>query len=368
MTNQKKAKICFVSGVIARSGGTERVGSIIAGALANAGYDVVLLSCWNQGIPFFPLDEKVNVQYLLNPKTEGKLYWTYVYPIMKLHRFIVRNHIDIMIDIDTELARYTSYAIQGTSCKQISWEHFNYWTMLKLNEKKRFTAKKLIKRYASKLIVLTEEDRTKHISEYHLPEDFVVTMPNPCMSEVTADYNFRCKTFLAMGRLSPQKKISALLDAWALIQDKCPDWKLLIVGKGELEAELKGQAFRLNLRRVMFVGHTSRVEDYYLNASCLVLSSEYEGFPMVILEAQSYGLPVISFDCKTGPRDLIQDGGNGYLIEDGNVREFADKMLLFTKSEETAKEMSENAAVGVQRYNLGNITKKWCDLLDSVVS
>lgn len=368
MNEQKnKIKLCFVSGVIARSGGTERVGSIIASALANKEYDVILLSCWDEGTPFFPLDEKVEVQYLLNPITEGKLYRTYVYPILKLHRFIVRNKINIIIDIDTELARFTSYAIQGTKCRQISWEHFNYWTMLKLNEKKRFTAKRIIKKYASKLVVLTEEDRKKHISEYHMPEDFVVTMPNPCLSEVTTDYDFRHKTFLAVGRLSPQKNLSALLDAWALIYKKCLDWKVVIVGKGELESDLKAQAVRLGLKNLMFAGQSKNVGDYYKKASCLVLSSDYEGFPMVILEAQSYGLPVISFDCKTGPRDLIQDGKNGYLVEDGNIEQFAEKMLMFTQSEEMAHQMSKRAADGVQQYNLNNITKKWCDLIDTVI-
>lgn len=367
MNDQKKTKICFICGVIARSGGTERVGSIIASALANAGYDVVLLSCWNHGGPYFPLDEKIDVQYLLNPKIEGKLYRTYIYPIAKLHRFIVKNNIDVIIDIDTELARFTSYAIQGTSCKQISWEHFNYWAMLKIKEKKRFTAKKLIKQYASKLVVLTEEDREKHIEAYALLPDFVVTMPNPCLSDVTCNYSFANKTFLAVGRLTPPKKISALLDAWAEIQDRCLDWQLIIVGKGELEADLKSQASRLMLQRVTFAGHTDHVEDYYRTASCFVLSSEYEGFPMVILEAQSYGLPVISFDCKTGPKDLVLDGQNGYLVEDGNVKQLAEKMLLFTHSEETACRMSQYAAQEVQKYNLDSITEKWCALIDDVL-
>ncbi len=368
MSVDKKIKICFVSGVIARSGGTERVGSIIASALANKGYDITILSFWNEGTPFFPLDVKVKVHYLLNPKTEGKLYRTYIYPILKLHHYIVKNGFDIIIDIDTELARFTSYAIQGTGCKQISWEHFNYWTMLKLNDKKRFTAKKLIKRYATKLVVLTEEDRQKHIKEYNLTPHFVITMPNPCLSDVVSKYQFKSKTFLAVGRLSHQKKFTALLDAWSLIFHKCPSWKLIIVGKGELELDLKKKAEDLKLQNLIFAGHSSCVEKYYKDAACFVLSSDYEGFPMVILEAQSFGLPVISFDCKTGPRDLIQDGVNGFLVGDGNVKELAKKMLDFTRDENRACQMSIAAARDVQKFSLENITTKWCDLIGSIVS
>lgn len=366
MSNKSEIKICFVSGAIARSGGTERVGSVIANALANEGYQVMLLSCWNHGIPFFPLDEKVELKYLLDPKKEGKLYRTYLYPIVKLHRFIKRNRIDIIIDIDTELARFTSYAIQGTMCKQVSWEHFNYWTMLKLNEKKRFTAKKLIKRYATKLVVLTEEDRQKHIQEYGFSDDFVITMPNPCLSNVEYDYNFNDKIFLAVGRLTPQKNISALLEAWSIIQNECRDWKVVVVGKGELEEELKEQAKKLALERFIFAGHTNCVENYYKNASCFVLPSEYEGFPMVILEAQSFALPVIAFDCKTGPRDLVKNDVNGYLVEDGNVQQLAEKMLIFAKDEKKACNMSRNAVKDVQQYNLESIAKKWCELIDGI--
>ena len=362
----RSVKICFFSGDFSRSGGTERVGSIIANALSEAGYPVAMLSFWNGGQPFFHLNEKVKLYYLLSPKTEGKLYRTYIYPIVKLHRFIKKNKIDIIIDIDTELARFTSYAIQRTKCRQISWEHFNYWTMLKLNEKKRFKAKELIKKSASKLVVLTEEDRKKHIAEYKLDPNFVVTMPNPCISNVTLAYNYNHKTFLAVGRLTPQKKIDALLDAWNLIQDKCPEWKVVIVGKGELEVELKQYAENLHLKRIVWAGHTKHVEEYYEKAACYVLSSDYEGFPMVILEAQSYGLPVISFDCKTGPRDLVLDGINGYLVEDGNVKQLAERMLKFTQNEKNALIMSAEATNNVQKYNLETITTKWINLIDEV--
>lgn len=361
-------KICFVSGAIARSGGTERVGSIIANALADRGYDVTILSFWNDGEPFFHLNNNIQVEYLLNPKTEGKLYRTFIYPVLKLHSFIVKNNIEVIVDIDTVLACFTSYAIKGTKCKQISWEHFNYWTMIKLNEKNRFRAKKLIKKYATKLVVLTEEDRKEHIKEYKLDPEFVLTIPNPCISDVVTNYQFGNKIFLAVGRLSQEKNFGALLNAWSLIHHECSEWKLIIVGKGELENDLKKQAENLKLRNVEFAGHSNDIAKYYRNASCFVLSSKYEGFPMVILEAQSFGVPVISFDCKTGPKELIHNNKTGFLVQEGNVEDLAKKMLEFTQNEKKAVEMSEEAQRDVQRYNLESITSKWCALIQSVVN
>ncbi len=358
-------KICFISGCIARAGGTERVGSIIANALCDLKYDIYVLSFWNQGNPHYYLNPNIHVHYLLNPRQEGKLYRTYVYPILKLHYFLQNNMIDIVIDIDTELAIYTAYAVQFTKCKWISWEHFNYWTMLKLKEKKRFRAKKLIKKYADGLIVLTEEDRLKHIKQYNLPEDFVTTIYNPCPSNVKFKYSYDTHTFLSVGRLASQKGYDLLLDAWRIVEKTVPDWKLVIVGKGELEKELLKKKELLQLKNIEFVGHTNHIEEYYSVASCYILSSRYEGFPMVILEAQSYGLPTISFDCKTGPKDLI-NGTNGILVENGNIEKLAKAMILFTKDKLKAINMSEEAMKSVQRFDLPIIIGCWEKVLNKI--
>ncbi|HAQ7750511.1 TPA: glycosyltransferase family 4 protein [Enterococcus faecium] len=359
-------KICFISGVISRSGGTERVGSIIANSLSDLGYDVTILSFWNSGEPYFGLDKTIKVDYMLNPKTEGKLYRTYLDPVWKLHKYICKNEFDIVIDIDTLLSLYTTRAIKGTKCKLISWEHFNYWTMEMLKEKKRFKAKKLIKKYAKRLVVLTEEDRQKHIDEYSLSEDFVITMPNPCISNIEYEYHYDKKRFLAVGRLVEEKNFADMISAWKIVEKKVDDWDLIIVGKGELEKDLRQQIKDLNLQRVTIAGHSDHVEEYYKSASCYVLSSVYEGFPMVILEAQSYGLPVISYDCKTGPRDLVHHNFNGMLVEDKNIDQLAKSMIMFTKNTDLAMRMSLNAYNNVQKFNLKEITKQWVALIENV--
>lgn len=360
-------KICFFSGDISRSGGTERVGTIIANKLSEKGYDVRILSAWNSGEPFFFVNKNIQVDYLLNPKKEGKLYRTVIYPILKLRKYIIKNNIDIMIDIDTVLSYYTTRAILGTKCKLISWEHFNYWAMERLGEAKRYKAKKLIKKYASAMVVLTDEDRIMHNEKYKLPEKFVRTINNPCLSNVEIDYKFKNKIFISVGRLTYQKGYDKLLDAWAIIEKSIADWKLIIVGTGELEESLKDKKNKMKLRNVYFAGHTDNVGEFYKKASAYVLSSVYEGFPMVILEAQSYGLPVISFDCKTGPKDLIENNKTGFLVKDGNVEELAQKMLEFTRNEKEAEQMSNNVQQSIRKYELETIILKWCKLIEDII-
>lgn len=368
MVNKDKIRLCFVSGVISRSGGTERVGSIIANQLSCRGYDVFLLSFWNQGPPYYTLDKEVHVNYLLNHKIEGKLYRTGIYSIIRLHNFIKNNNIDILIDIDTVLSRHSAYAIQGTKCKLISWEHFNYWTMLKLKEKRRFRAKKLVKKKASKLVVLTEQDKKAHIDYLGFEPNRVMVMPNPCMEITDKEYCFSTHVFLAVGRLTNPKGFDLLLDAWHIVENQVEDWKLIIVGSGEDEDMLKELMNRYKLKNVIFAGHTNDVNEFYTKAACYVLSSRYEGFPMVLLEAEANGLPVISFDCKTGPRDLILNQKTGYLVEDKNIQALADAMIAFTKDEKYAKKMSYETKKFVSQFKLSEIIDKWEILIDEVLN
>lgn len=363
MIPTKKTKICFVSGVISRSGGTERVGTIIANSLIKRGYDVYILSFWNQGKSYFNIDTNIHVDYLLEPKKEGKLYRTYLYPIIKLHRYLKNNDIDILIDIDTVLSIYSSYAIRGTKCKLISWEHFNYWTMLRLKEQKRFRAKKLIKKYASKLVVLTNQDKNAHISHLDFKSNQVISIANPVTNIFDSNYNFDNNTFIAVGRLVTSKGFDILLDAWRIVEDNISNWNLIIIGSGEDENLLKERSKNLNLKNVIFVPHTLNIDDYYSNASAYVLSSRYEGFPMVLLEAESHGLPIISFDCKTGPRDLVINDINGYLVKNGDVELLAQKMIEFTNEKELAIKMSKKSKEIVSQFDIDSITDKWDELI-----
>lgn len=359
-------KICFISGCLARSGGTERVGSIIANGLVGRGYDVYILSMWDRGAPHFHLEKKIKVYNLLSPRKEGKLYRTYIYPIIKLHSFLKKNKIDIVIDIDTELSVYTYFAIIGTECKWISWEHFNYWAMIERREKKRFIAKKLIKKKANHLIVLTDEDKKKHMEKYGMDDNFIISIHNPSPEIKEIKYNFDLHSFISVGRLSYQKGYDLLIEAWKIFEKENKEWKLMIIGDGEEKENLIRKIKEYNLNNLKLLGFKDNVEDFYRKSSCYVLSSRYEGFPMVILEAESNGLPIIAFDCKTGPKDLV-DLNNGFLLECLDPNLLAEAMLEFTKSEKNAEIKSQNSILKAKENNLNEILNKWELLFDNMM-
>lgn len=358
-------KICFFSGVIARSGGTERVGTLIANELSKRGFEVIILSMWNQGNSFFYIEPKVKVNYLLNPKKEGKLYRTYLYPVIKLRRFLCKNNVDVLIDIDSLLSKYSIPATRGTKCKIISWEHFNYWN--DKTSKKRIRTKELVKKYADRLVVLTDEDKMAHINKMNFPNDKIVRIYNPSPFETdNLMYKFENKIFLTVGRLTEEKGYDLLLGAWQLFEKQNKEWKLLIVGDGEKKENLFKLREQLKLKNVEFVGKVNDVENYYKNSSCYILSSRHEGFPMVILEAESFGLPIISFDCKTGPKEMILNNDNGYLINNGDIKLLSKKMLDFVNDKEKAYKMSKSSIEKVKKLSIKKIGDEWQYLIENI--
>ena len=158
-----------------------------------------------------------------------------------------------------------------------------------------------------------------------------------------------------------------LIDSWALVAQKYPDWTLHIYGDGFLRAELQEQIERLGLTDKCRLEHTvNNIADKYGESSIFVLSSRYEGFGMVITEAMGCGVPPVSFACPCGPRDIIKNGINGLLAENGNTEDLAEKIGNLIKDEEKRQEMGQQAYADAQKYKMENISEQWEELFQSI--
>ncbi|PWG64452.1 glycosyltransferase family 4 protein [Bifidobacterium callitrichidarum] len=356
-------KICFLNGVIAHSGGTERVGIMIANALAQRGYDVTILSFWDYGQPFFPVDERVKVDYLLKPSSEGKLYRTFVYPVWKLRRYIKSHSFDVLIDIDSALAYWTTWALRGLSCHHIVWDHFNY--VHAQSERKRIRAIQLTKRYADKLVLLTQQDRRMYL-DAEFPEEKLQVINNPSPFEDATPSPRTEHTVLAVGRLTEQKGFDRLIAVWSRIEDRAGDWQLVIVGSGELESGLKQQVSDFGLGNVRFVPATSDIEQWYDKASIYAMTSRFEGFPMVLLEAMAKGLPIVAYDCLTGPSELVDDDVNGHLVQDGDEERFAENLLSLMWNRQLQDRYSYSALRLIEDFSVDAIASQWEELINGL--
>lgn len=175
------------------------------------------------------------------------------------------------------------------------------------------------------------------------------------------------KKAIAVGRYMPEKGFDMLIPAWKIVTKKHPDWKLHIYGDGHRK-ELQALINSLELESACFLEHTvSNIIDKYCESSIFVLSSRFEGFGMVIVEAMACGVPPVSFTCPCGPADIINHGIDGLLVENGNIVQLADKICFLIEHEDIRKQMGIKAREDVKRFLPENIMPAWKNLFESLI-
>lgn len=217
-------------------------------------------------------------------------------------------------------------------------------------------------RELSRLVILTHEETTNwpelnNISVIHNP----IITPTNQVSDCTAHQ------VIAAGRYATQKGFDLLIESWEQVSRKHPSWTLRIYGDGGLREAYQEKINRLNLTRTCILEHTvPNITEKYCESSIFVLSSRFEGFGMVITEAMACGIPVVSFACPCGPRDIISDGIDGLLVESGNTIELAEKINILIEDEEMRKQMGKQARINSERFSMRNIAQQWKDLFEEI--
>jgi glycosyltransferase involved in cell wall biosynthesis len=177
------------------------------------------------------------------------------------------------------------------------------------------------------------------------------------------------KVVVAAGRIGPQKGFDRLLPVWAKVAAEHPDWELRIWGGGKGIGKLRRQAEELGIAdSAHLMGFTNKLHDEFASSSVYVMSSRKEGFPMVLLEAMGVGLPVVSFDCPTGPRDIIREGVDGHVVPDGDGDALATALAHLMDDDAARRSYGEAAVEGAARYDIATIAGRWEALLDELAA
>lgn len=342
-------------------GGTERVTSIIANNLYEQGYKITIFSCQYGENNIFPLDDGIDI-VSLNGEKEPNPFFRKINVYKNLKKEVKNRNINVMIAVDVALFLYL-YPLQLKSlCKGIAWEHFNYYIS---NNRLASFSRKLAAKYADCIIVLGKNDLNNYKNNYK-KINRIEYIYNPLALSFDKQTSLSNKRVIAVGRLHKQKGFDLLLNAWKIVEENDSEWSLDIFGIGSLENDLKKQISDNKLTRVSLKGYSKDINDEFVKSSIFVLSSRFEGFVLVLMEALAKGLPCVSFNCKEGPAEIIQDGVNGYLVEPENFQMLAEKILALIKNEEIRRKFKENSKIGLERFEIDDIIKKWIKILENL--
>lgn len=356
-------KIIYLIPGVYRAAGMERVLAEKTNWLAAHDYEILIVTSEQQGRPpAFPFDSRIRFVDLAigYEDNNGSSFADKIlhYPAKQrkhrkaLESLLKRENADIVISMFGNEASFLPYIQDGS--RKVLEIHFSRFKRLQygrtglwaLADKWRSRQDARTASRYDRFVVLTKEDKG-----YWGPLKNIRVIPNPRTFTLPEPASLNSHTVLAVGRYSHQKGFDLLLKAWKMIDTR--GWTLRIAGSGEpLE----------NVPDNVITGPSANIVEEYQNAAFLVMSSRYEGLPMVLLEAQAAGLPIVSFACKCGPKDVITDGEDGLLVPEGDIAGLADGMKRLMDDEDLRHRMGQAAFRHSDRYDKERIMTQWDNL------
>lgn len=384
MQEPKKYRIVYCTPALYSAGGVERVVSLKANYFAESfGYEVTIIVTEGQGREcFFPLSSKVNV-INLNLGFEELWKVSFIKKIFlylkKQYRYkkllkeeLLRLRPDITISVLRREINFINSIHDGSrKIGELHVNRSNYRNFAVRNSNRikalfaRLWMNNLIGhlKQLDKMVVLTES------AKQDWPElSNVVLIPDPLPFSVQQVSSLSAKRIISIGRYAYEKGNDLLLRAWSIVQNSCEDWVLDVYGMGEREPyrQLMSE-LGIDESRCHLYGSLADVKEQYLSSSVFALPSRFEGFGLVIIEAMSCGLPVVSFNCENGPRNIITDEQDGCLVTPYDVEEYANKLLKLIHDKDYRQQMGINAYQASRRYAIENIATQWKDLFDELM-
>lgn len=379
-----KYKIVYCTPALYSAGGTERVVSVKANYFADVlGYNVtIIVTEGKNGNSFFPLSDKVKVinlginfeelwnitfikKVLLYLKKQRKYKKLLTNELLRIRPDItittLRREINFINDIPDGSIKIGEQHLSRTNYRKIDTRFSRFYEISFFRWWKDRVVTSLIK--LDRLVVLTADAA----SEW--PELTNITMiPDPLPIKVNNCSSLTAKRVITIGRYSYEKGYDLLLKIWSIVEKKCIDWQLDIFAMGDPTPYVKiMDELSIDKKRCHLNTSVVDVESEYVNSSILVQPSRTEGFGLVLVEAMACGLPVISFDCENGPRSIISEGEDGFLIPSFDVELFANRLVQLMKDDKQRKAMGEKGQRKSQLYQIDSVGRQWKQLFDKLM-
>ncbi|MGN1124799.1 MAG: glycosyltransferase family 4 protein [Candidatus Gastranaerophilaceae bacterium] len=363
-------KVAFFIDDFTKDGGTEKCTAVLANLLAERGIDITIMSvnASNNKIKFNLSSGIKVINFNKNKIINAVRRRIKTYKCLK--KQIKYGAFDIIVVVDTYKALcFIPLLFMLYKCKTrlISWEHFNFDFGKKYSP--RWWGRKVAAKISDAVVVLSKADFKNWKSNFKRIRNLKVIYNFSSFDLQKPHYNANKRNILAVGRLENQKGFDYLLDVWKYVENNSDlnEWTLQIVGSGSLENDLHLKEKNLGLNRIEWYPFTTNISEFYQNAAVYVMSSRFEGFALVLLEARAFGLPIISFDIKCGPSEIIEQNINGYLIKPFSVSEFADKLMYIMRNPDVMKAFTLNSQNNMDKFSKSKIVDKWIELFNDII-
>ena len=373
-------RILIIHRSFALVGGAERVITDKANYLAQKGHQLLLVS-YEQGQHPLPYELHPSVEYKdldcrffkLSRYSALLRVWHFLRLRRKFRKSLQTTIADFRADVVVMASDWQTLideVLAAAGSVPVVAEFHNAYDYVMRNVEKsgNWLKQRLVKAYywqtlkhlrrCARLVILTHADAEnwrRHFSN-------VTVIPNPVTSypDVIDDVPKDKGRIIFVGRFNHEKRIDRLIDAFAMIADKYPQWHVDIFGDGNEKVHLQQQIQNLQLeQRIIIHNPTSAIFDEYKRSEMLVLCSEHEASPLVLVEAMACGVPCVSLDCPIGPREIIQDGETGLLAQDGDVQDLANKMEWMITHAAERLEMGRKAREAAASRKLDVVMGQW---------
>ncbi|HGQ2341487.1 glycosyl transferase [Streptococcus pneumoniae] len=359
-------KIALVKWILDDSGGGERVAVSLANELTKK-YEVHLIGITTkQSDLFFGINSQVKYSNFFDHRVRLSKNILKISKMLK--KYFLDNEIEVAFGIGIFSNIFLSLSGIGISTKVVLCDHTNSITANRELSKKvqRYVGTKL----ADKIITLTQEDRKNYIRKYGISENRIAYIYNWKENRLSnIPYNYESTKIVTVGRFDYQKGYDYLIQVAKKVLAKMPDWTWEIYGSGKQDEvdKIRDLITENDLQDKLVIKGLEKNQDLiYGDKGIYVMTSRYEGLPLVLLEAQQYNLPIVSFRCPTGPSEIVEDGVNGYLIDCYDTDKMSEKLLELMKNDDLRQSFSDHAKDTMDKFDKNKILNQWIELIETI--
>lgn len=291
---------------------------------------------------------------------------TIVSGAIELKKYLKKHSIDIVFAVGGSSLPVSILATRGMRIKTVFCEHINFAAASQ--DKTDYMIRKLLVPFANRIVTLTEEDRKIYLKNFRKRnKNEVLSIHNWVDEKLLAEtilYKNQSQKIITVGRICEQKGYKELLEIAEEVFEQYPAWRWDIYGNGPQFEELQKEIVTRKLEKHVFLmGNCKDIYERYSEYAFYAMTSKYEGLPMVLLEAKANGLPIVSYDCMTGPKEIVRDGIDGFLVSAGNKKEFALKAMKLIEDETLRKKFSMESTNNLYKFKKEKIMEQWRKLI-----